>query len=270
VVRLLRALPLLALACAPSASEPAAGSAPAPHQAAAAGPAAFRTGEALIEAMHSMYAGKWYKTLTFVQKRSFANGRVETWYEAGAMPGRLRIDIAPIDSGNTIVFKYDTVYQFRGGKLLSSRPQTHSLMVLGFDVYHVPASETAAKLRAEKFDLAKLHETEWQGRPTYVVGAAPGDTTSNQFWIDKERLVFVRMFERLPANPQNAASEPPLQEVQFNRYEKAGNGWVSPEVVFNVNGKRFLLEEYSDVRVDVPLDESLWDVKRYQRPTWMK
>lgn len=68
-------------------------------------------------------------------------------------------------------------------------------MVLGFDVYVQPVAETVRKLRLLKFDLAKLHEITWEGRPSYVVGATAADSTSPQFWIDKERLYFVRSLE---------------------------------------------------------------------------
>jgi hypothetical protein len=84
---------------------------------------------------------------------------VETWYEALELPGKLK----------------------------EANPLVHPLMVLGFDVYEAPVSETVRKLRGLNFDLSKLHQTTWRGRPTCVVGAEPGDTVSPQFWIDIER-----------------------------------------------------------------------------------
>lgn len=75
--------------------------------------------------------------------------------------------------------------------MVRSEAQIHPLMVLGFDVYHQPVAETVRKLEALKFDLAKVHQTTWEGRATRVVSANPGDSVSPQFWIDKERLHFV-------------------------------------------------------------------------------
>ncbi len=74
-------------------------------------------------------------------------------------------------------------------------------MVLGFDVYAQPVEIDRPQLRELGFDLTKLHESTWQGRPAYVVGAAAGDTVTRQFWIDKERLYFVRMVEPGKQNP---------------------------------------------------------------------
>ena len=154
-----------------------------------------KNGEELVGMMRERYAGKWYKTLTFVQKTTLPDGRIETWYEALELPGKLRIDIAPLDSGKTLLFRNDSLYVFEQRVLKSSQPFVHPLMVLGFDVYQSPVAETVRKLRDLNFDLSKLHQTTWQGRPTYVVGAETGDTTSPQFWIDAERLYFVRSFE---------------------------------------------------------------------------
>ena len=147
-------------------------------------PPAPTNGEELISLMRDRYVGKWYRTLTFTQKTTLPDGKIETWYEALELPGKLRIDVAPLDSGKTLLFRNDSLYVFEQKTLKTSHPMVHPLMVLGFDVYEAPVKETAAKLRGLKFDLSKLHRTTWQGRPTYVVGAAAGDTASPQFWID--------------------------------------------------------------------------------------
>src|SRR6478735_157960 len=55
-----------------------------------------RSGTELVQQMHDRYAGKWYNALTFVQTTTFPDGRTETWYEAMTVPGKLRIDIAPV------------------------------------------------------------------------------------------------------------------------------------------------------------------------------
>ena len=221
-------------------------------------------GEALIRAMHDRYAGKWYQTASFVQKTTFPQtGKVETWYEAMTVPGRLRIDIAPIDSGNAIVFRNDSVYRFRQGRLTTSRPFVHPLMVLGFDVYGIPVEETVKKLSDLGFDLAKLHENTWQGRAAYIVGAEPSDLKSLQFWVDKERLYFVRLIEPAPQSPSAIA------ETQFNNYQKLRKGWMAVEVVFTVDGKPSQIEEYSDVRGDVALGRDLFEVDQYRRPAWV-
>lgn len=217
-------------------------------------------GEALIRQMHDRYAGKWYQTLTFVQKTTHEDGNIETWFEALQFPGLLRIDIAPIDSGNVLLFRHDSLYVIRGKQSRPARGLIHPLMVLGFDVYFDSPETTIGKLKGLGFDLTRMQEDTWQGRPVYVIGAAAGDSVSNQFWVDKERLVFVRSLQ--PG--QGGAT----METQFNKYERLGEAWISPEVLFFRNGVVVTREEYSHMRANVELPASLFDPK-YAEPEWV-
>lgn len=234
-----------------------------PSPAPSAAPPAIDTPQALIEAMRARYDGRWYETLTFVQTsiRHNPDGSADTslWYEALQMPGHLRIDFDPIAAGNGILFRRDTVYSIQNGAVAGSRPQVHSLLLLGFDVYFLPPETTLARLETLGFDLTKMHERTWQGRPVYVVGADPGDETSPQFWIDSEHLYFVR--ERRPVGGDQ------VQDIRFNRYEKAGDGWIAPEVLFYVGDRLVFEEHYDDVRTGMTFDPALFDPARWTTAT---
>ena len=225
------------------------------------------TGLDVLRAMHERYAGRWPDRVTFVQTSTFyepgGSTRVETWYEAIEAPDRLRIDIGPVERGNTILFRSDSVYQFKADSLVLAVPDVHPLMVLSRTVYEIAPEATAEKLEAMGIDLSKVREDTWQGRPVHVVGAEEGDLRSPQFWVDRERLVFVRLLRPSEKDPSQ------VQEIQFNEYEPLGEGWIETEVVFLVNGRRVMLEEYADVRHDVDLDEALFDPRRYGRPRWV-
>jgi hypothetical protein len=227
-----------------------------------------KTSEDLIREMQKKHARSWYKTLTFVQKTKefHADGtsKVTIWYEAFSAPGKLRIDFDPIKDGNGILFSNFTLYSFKDGKHAAARPFVHPLLLLGFDVYFLPVEETIAKLKELKFDLSELREDVWQGRPVYVVGAKAGDLRSRQFWIDKQNLYFVRLLE--PTAKDNSIT----QETLFNKYEKVkGGGWVAPEVIFMVNGKTVVTEEYTEIRGGVPLDPKLFDPQHWRTaPHW--
>jgi hypothetical protein len=223
-----------------------------------------KNGEELLAQMRERYSGKWYRTLTFTQKTTLPDGKVETWYEALELPGKLRIDIAPLDSMNAILFRNDSVYQFQRGKLKDSKPLIHPLMVLGFDLYEAPVAETVRKLRDLKFDLSKLHQTTWQGRPTYVVGAEPRDTVSPQFWIDVERLYFVRSLEPSKKDPSV------VNDTRFEKYIPLAGGWLEMEVLFLSNGQQKVKEEYSNPKANVKLDPAIFDPRAWRAPGWIK
>jgi outer membrane lipoprotein-sorting protein len=228
--------------------------------------AKISTTEQLVAAMQKKYAKSWYQTATFVQKTTNidkdGNQKVETWYEALSVPGSLRIDFTPIKDGNGILFTNGQVYSFKDGKVASNRPFVHPLMILGFDIYRLPAAEVIEKLKGLKFDLSVFREDTWQGRPVYVVGGKPGDLHSPQFWIDQKNLYFVRMLR--PAGRDSAQT----QETQFNKYQKLGGGWMAPEVIFLVDGKIVTTEEYSELRANMPLDSKLFDPQFWTAVHW--
>ena len=221
-----------------------------------------KNGEELIRAMHDRYAGKWYSTLTFMQKTYYPDGHVETWYEAAKLPGSLRIDIAPLDSGKAIVFRNDSIFGVKGGKADAGTPMIHPLLVLGFDVYMAPAENTIEKLKTLKFDLTKLHTDTWQGKPVYVVGADSGDVKTSQFWIDQKDLLFVRLLR--------PTRDGGVSETQFNKYAKVGEAWISPEVLFFTNGKAGNKEEYHDWKTNMPLQANLFNTDKFVKAEWIR
>lgn len=228
-----------------------------------------RDGTGVLQRMHERYEGKWYRTLTFIQTTSFPNRPAETWYEAGAIPGKLRIDVAPIDSGNAFMYVGDSLVMFRGGKRVRAVKDRNLLMTLAFDVYGQPVATTAAQLREAGVDMNKVHASAWQERPVWVVGAEPGDTTSAQFWIDQERLLFVRLLEP-QRNPNTPDAAPAILDVEFNRYEPLAGGWIAPEVIIRVNGAEVMREVYRDIRADVALPAELYDSITYRAPGWVE
>lgn len=225
-------------------------------------------GTEVLQRMYDAYAGKWYKTLTFVQKTSYPDARVETWYEAAEIPGKLRIDVAPLDSMKTILFRSDSIYQYDMGKIKTSQAMIHPLMVLGFDVYAQPVSESASKLTSLGFDLSVVREDTWQGRKNWVVGRIKPDSLSREFWIDQERLVFTRMVQGAPR--KGAQGKQNIGEIQFNRYEKLAGGWIAIEVAFYNNGERVQMEEYADVKANPVLEAGLFEPGEWKKPGWIK
>jgi len=222
----------------------------------------FTTGQGVVEAMHARYLGKWYTTLTFRQKTSrlLNSGKwnVQTWYEAMKLPGRLRIDFEPVSAGNGVLYARDSQFVVQNGRLLSSGPGINPLLLLGFDVYTATVAHTTTRLRREGFDMAKVHETTFQGKPMIVVGAEKGDYNRKQFWIDKEKLLFVRMLEPTPRDTSK------MQAIRFTNYEPRGAAWVAPRVEIWTEGKLVFYEDYDDIKVNVDLDDVLFQPKQWR------
>ena len=263
-------LPLVLAGACRRGRAPVATPAPTPAQSTpAARTAQFRTGEDVIGAMRARYAGRWYNSLTFTQKTSrlLPNGtwNVQTWYEAMRLPGRLRIDFDPLSAGNGVLYVRDSQFVVQNGRPLRGDPGINPLLILGFDVYFSPVARTVSRLRREGFDVTRVHETTFQSRPMLVVGARRGDFNRKQFWIDAERLVFVRMLE---PTPRDSAK---MQDIRFVNYERRGSAWIAPRVEIWTEGKLVFYEDYEDVRTGVTLDDALFDPTKWKTAKhWVK
>ena len=231
--------------------------------------AAPKSGEELIRQMHARYAGKWYHNLTFVQTTTFPDKPAQTWYEAGTIPGKLRIDIAPLDSMNAFMFVGDSAIVFQGGKRAAAHEDRNLLMTLGFDVYGQAPETTIEQLKAQSMDLSKIREDNWNGIKVWVVGADKGDTATNQFWIEQKRLLFVRLIESHPSQ-KNRSGAPNLLDITFENYQPLAKAWIAPRCVIKVNGKEVQREDYRDIRADVKLQSDLYDTETYHKPTWVE
>ena len=225
-------------------------------------PEPYTSGDQLIEAMQNRYAGRWYRTLTFIQETTEfpagAEPRNSIWYEAALLPSRLRIDFEPLEAGNGVLVRGDTQYVMQRGAVARRIPRANELLLLGFDVYFLEPSYTADWLRRLGFDLSRIRQDEWQGRPVYVVGTTdPADVETRQFWIDREHLLFVRLI-------QPTANQTRTIDIRFLNYERLARTWIAPLVEMYEDGRLVMREEYRHVRANVELDSALFDPARFQ------
>jgi hypothetical protein len=233
----------------------------APPAAAAASQTAPQTGEDVLRAMHDKYDSSWYNTLTFTQKTTLRTPAdtmaVETWREKAMVPGKLRIDMERAKGNLTIIFANDSTYVVYPDSIRRLAGGNY-LLTIGFDVYRQPVERTVASLQGEKYSMTPVHEETWQGQPVYVIGAAAGDTTSRQIWIDKNRLLFVRAL-----GPAAGKDSTKTNDTRFDNYvQMPGGGWLSEQVEFYTDGKLRQREEYSQVQTNIPLDSGMFVPKR--------
>jgi len=262
VTRPRAAAALFAMTCAvASCARSPASESPSPAGLPRASRADPTSGTDVVRAMHDRYASTWYRTLTFSQTTTITlpDGKalVQQWLEAGKLPGRLRIDTDTAKGGG-VIYARDSLYQFANGKLQAARPEMNDLLILGFDVYTQPVDRTVAILRSRGVDLSKVSKGAFNGRPVFIVGATSGDSTAKQFWVDAERLLFVRLLETANTN-----AGPRRLDYRFLNYVARGDAWVAEEVVGLRDGKPSLHEVYANVRVNVPLDDATFDPAQY-------
>jgi hypothetical protein len=257
---------VLLAACATSP----AGSAASSSTATSASSITPRDGTALLAQMRDRYAGRWFKSLTFVQKttmrRPDGTEQVSTWYEA-QLGSRLRIDMGDPALGNGALYTADSLYVMRGGKVVRAMAEGNPFLPLIVGVYLQPLDVTISQIARYKVDLTRLHRRDWEGRSTYVIGAeSTRDTTSPQVWVDRERLIAVRFIMPLIPSPENRS-----QDVRLENNVPVAGGWLATRVRILDKGAPVQTEDYSDWKGDVALRESFFQAERWSDgPHWAK
>lgn len=219
-------------------------------------------GRAVLARMHDRYEGRWFNTLTFVQRttqyRPDGTSQISTWYEAQRGP-RLRIDVGDPSAGNGALYTADSLYVLRAGKVVRTMAEGNPFLPLIVGVYTQPLDQTIAQIAPYKVDLSRIHTQDFAGKPTYVVGSAsPTDTTSPQFWVERDRLIVTRFLLPLIPSPDNR-----VQDVRLENNVAVGGGWLATRVRMLDKGKPMQTEEYSDWRVNVPLPESFFQAEHW-------
>lgn len=217
-------------------------------------------GESLIRAMHAKHSANWYSSISYIQTTTLlgpsgANSD-QSWYVAATVPGRLRIDYGNPDLGNGLLFRADTSYYFNGGRLARTNTGWNELAILTQDVYKQSPELTISVLRSLGFQMSRLRTSNFDGRTAYVVGSSSStDSTSRQFWIERDRLLLVRIREK--------RGEGRFADIRIGDFVQAGNGWLARQTYQMENGVARLHQQSTQIKANPPLDPALFDAKQF-------
>jgi hypothetical protein len=84
------------------------------------------------------------------------------------------------------------------------------------------------------------------------------DTTSAQFWLDREHLYTVRQI--VPVNGHRV--------TEVSKHVFMAGGWIEQEIRVYLNGQMTLLEEYTNTKVNVELPSNFFEPDMYRAPHW--
>jgi hypothetical protein len=231
-----------------------------------------KTGAEVFQRMHDAYAGKWYRTLTFVQKttqrRRDGTDTVTTWYESlRQVDGvtQLRIDMGDPSAGNGVLYTADSSWRVRDGKLVTASAGGNEFLPLIEGVYFNPVEQTIRELSSTKTDMSRVIEGSYENRRVWIIGAAStADTTSPQIWVDAERNVAVRAI-------LSPAPNIPALDIHLDGYVPIDATWLASKITMLQGGVPRQFEEYRDWKVNVDLPASLFDVATWtSAPHWAK
>jgi hypothetical protein len=224
--------------------------------------AKISSGSALVRAMHDRYADNYLKTMSFLQNNTAytASGeeRKSQWYEHLEVPGKLRIAFLPATQRSGLVQIGDRVATFDNGIRVDFRPSVNPLLLLTADVFAAPPAAIMRGLDTLNVDTDVVRTDEWEGRPVYVVGAKAGDTTSNQMWVDAERMLLVRFIQQ-QKTPQRTI----VSDIRVKNYKEIEGYQIPTEFLVLRNGRPVWREQYADVRINQVFPAGTFDQARW-------
>lgn len=215
--------------------------------------------------MHSRYAERWYSSIEIALSNTLyaTDGRQtrSNWREFLAVPGRQRIDYLPLQQQSGVLYVAGRIYSFVNGRQSAVQVGWNPLALLVADVYVQPVDTTTRQLDSLGFDLTKVRADYWDGDRVWVVGANVGDSTSSQFWIDSDSLVVERVIQRSTQGTRTI-----VNDVRFAAYSDVAGFPVAREITVYRDGRLVLRQDYSEVKVNVPLPPALFDPTRFASP----
>lgn len=246
-------------ACSKGAA-PSGGEPPAPEE---APQVKYASAHDLVVAMHDKYADNWYRTLRFAQTNTFyaSNGTEQKsrWVENLSVPGRLRIDFEPLSSKSGLLILNNRVTSFDNGKRIDSRRSIQAILTLTADVYAIPPEITLRRLDSLKLDLSYIHSDKLDRKRVWVVGAKDeNDSTSNQMWIDADRLLLVRLIQTDKRGDRMVTTD-----TRVGGYKEVDGFPVAHEFISLRDGKPYFKEQYENVRVNEPLPAGVFDATKW-------
>jgi hypothetical protein len=225
---------------------------------------AIRSAHDLIREMHDRYAGKWYSTLRFEQSNTFytSSGREQKsrWVENLSVPGKLRIDFEPLSSKSGMLILNNRVTTFDNGRRLETRRSIQPILTLTADVYAIPPAVTSRRLDSLRIDLEKFRTDRLDRKRVYVIGAEKDDETSNQVWVDAEKLLLVRLIQTDMRGGRSVTTD-----TRVGGYKEIDGFQVATEFLSLRDGKPYFREEYEKIRVNEPIPPALFDPTRWVR-----
>ena len=222
-----------------------------------------RSGLEVIGAMRRAYPSRALKSLTFsVSTTEYdADSSTHTAVAHAALPGRFRVTELPKSRRSAVVRNQNRIAVFERGRLIGSHARIDLSGLLAYDVFAQGVDTTIRRLDEARVRYGPARADRFDGRDVWVVGAADGDSTSAQFWVDADRWRVLRVIQRDPRSPARVIDVryreftevldvPVPQLVEVHRGGRLVERHVISQIISNpsVPKRVFDVSKWSDVR----------------------
>ncbi len=203
-----------------------------------------QNGEIYLKKVHERFYQSPCKIYAFSQKnyhyRNDSLIKTSVWHEVIEFPDKFRIHFGDKAEGNYVLFKNDSVFNYRKSQFLKSRADSNSLLLILGGMFYRSFDDVLLRLKNSGYNPNVLSEQNWKSNEVVVLGALQGDLNTNQIWFDKTTMKVIRIIERLNASD--------TMDMRFESYQNWCKGHVETKVAFYRNGKLEQVEEYYDIK----------------------
>ena len=201
-------------------------------------------GEALLKQLHQRFYQAGCKAYSFSQKNThYRNDSVvgtSEWHEVIEYPDKFSIQYGDPSLGNKRILRNDSAYVYKAGSLVKTVRDSSSLLLVLGGMYFRSLEEVMVRLSKAGYNYKLASEQLWEGKKVYVIGALPGDLSSNQFWVEQSSLKIIRILHKRRTD---------LTDMRFEKYQDWCKGHVETSVSFYRNGKLEQVEDYYNLKV---------------------
>ena len=191
-------------------------------------PKHYDSGTDLLMAMHAKHKDGPCKSYTFSQKNTHYKADTvsghSVWHEAVEFPDKFSIHFGEKSAGNYVVFKNDSAFNYKSGKLVKQRKDENTLLLVLGGMYYRTFEDALLRLEKAGYKMNVLSSAYWMNNPVYVIGASKGDSLSNQIWVDQTSLRVLRIIEKI--------NEKDVMDMRFESHQDWCKGYVETKVSF--------------------------------------
>lgn len=174
-----------------------------------------------------------------------------------SLPGRIRVDLLPASRRTSYVRNRQRFTVFERGRRVSTANRVDLATLMAYDVFAQSIDTTIMWLDVARVRMALLRGERFNGRRVWVVGAAEGDETSPQFWVDASRWRVVRVIQRDPRAPGR------VSDVRFTEFTDMLDVPVPSRLVVYHDGHLVQEQEIVDLRANPVLPSRVFDLTRW-------
>lgn len=175
-----------------------------------------------------------------------------------ALPGKLRVEQMPSSTRTADVRDRQRLTVFRAGKRVSTARRVDLRSLLAFDVFAQNADTTIMWLDSARVRFGLARRDDMDGLRVWVVGAMPGDTTSDQFWVDAEHWRVVRVIQRDPRDPDE------VLDIRYTGFTDLLDVPVPTRMEVWRDGKLAEVQTLSDFVVNPTLPGRAFDLSKWR------